>query len=293
LCSPISFSQAAFREATLRGMPELEAQAFAAMRALSRVNPLTPELIRKSYHDLGLEAWSERRAAKAILSLASRFRTRGNFGKLRAAVLSGITWYGEEFLREVERAGVLLADRAGGQGVVFTRFLVDLKDETEGIDEVAWQRLDRRLKAYVAYQELSHALTATAARASRFVAKPATLTGENGAGCNCHFRRPLADREGIDDLPAGLSMLAGMTRAAHAPLRPQMVHQLFFQCAPGLNEQTAVNRFVGHAQALVSGILDLQPTGNLLRRPVQHQFTRNELPQLQVDGQQAALGPQG
>ena len=33
--------------------------------------------------------------------------------------------------------------------------------------------------------------------------------------------------------------------------------------------------------------------GNLLRRPVQNQFTRNDVPQLQVDGKKAALGPQG
>ena len=72
----------------------------------------------------------------------------------------------------------------------------------------------------------------------------------------------------------GTVPLAGMTRAAHAPLRPQVVQQLFFQCSPGLNEQATVNRFVGHAQALVSGILVLQPPGNLLGRPVQDQSTR-------------------
>src|SRR5277367_5502227 len=84
-----------------------------------------------------------------------------------------------------------------------------------------------------------------------------------------------------------------MTRAAHAPLRPQMVQQLFFQYAPSLNEQATVNRFVGHAQALVVGILVLQPPGNLLGRPVQDQFTRNEVPQLAVDTQQTLLRPPG
>ena len=33
-----------------------------------------------------------------------------------------------------------------------------------------------------------------------------------------------------------------------------MLHQLFFQYSPRLNEQAAVNGFVGHAQALVIGI---------------------------------------
>src|SRR6202167_2976133 len=84
-----------------------------------------------------------------------------------------------------------------------------------------------------------------------------------------------------------------MARAAHAPLRPQVVQQLFFQCSPGLNEQATVNRFVGHAQALVVGILVLQPPGNLFGRPVQDQFTRNDVPQLALDAQQTLLRPQG
>ena len=42
-----------------------------------------------------------------------------------------------------------------------------------------------------------------------------------------------------------------------------------------------------------SGYCSLQPSGNLFRRPVQDQFTRNDLLQLPVNGQKAPLGPQG
>jgi hypothetical protein len=42
------------------------------------------------------------------------------------------------------------------------------------------------------------------------------------------FRRPLADRDGLDDLTARVSEDRRVLRAAHAPLRPQVVHQLFF-----------------------------------------------------------------
>src|SRR5580704_2088677 len=106
------------------------------------------------------------------------------------------------------------------------------------------------------------------------------------------FRRSFPDRDGIDDLPPGLSTDHGMSRAAHAPLRPQVVHQLFFQYSPRLNEQATVNRLVGHSHAPVVGILGLQPPGNLFRRPVQDQFTRNPVSQLAVHGQKAALGAQ-
>src|ERR1700747_622232 len=45
--------------------------------------------------------------------------------------------------------------------------------------------------------------------------------------------------------------------------------------------------------ALIIGILSFQPAGNLLRRPVQHQFTRNDVAELQVERKKAALRPQG
>src|SRR5271163_1173151 len=108
-----------------------------------------------------------------------------------------------------------------------------------------------------------------------------------------HFRRPLADRDGIDDLPARVFEDARVLRATDAALGSQVPQQLFLQHSAGLDEQATVNRFVGHAQALVRGILDLQPPGNLLGRPVQDQSTRNDVPQLAVLGKQTALRTQG
>src|SRR5215475_4265653 len=89
-----------------------------------------------------------------------------------------------------------------------------------------------------------------------------------------------------------MAMLAGMTRAPHVPLRAQLVHQLFFQYAPRLNEQAAVDGLVRHAHALVVGTASFQPSGNLLGRPVQHQFTRNDIAQLAVHGKQTTFRPQ-
>src|SRR3984885_15509363 len=72
-----------------------------------------------------------------------------------------------------------------------------------------------------------------------------------------------------------------------------MLNQLFFQHSTRLNEQAAINRFMRHAHALVLGILTLQPPGNLFRRPVQDEFTRNDLLQLHVQGKKTSLGTQG
>src|SRR5271169_171734 len=114
-----------------------------------------------------------------------------------------------------------------------------------------------------------------------------------GNGAVFDFRGSFPDGDGIYDLAARVFIDTRVLRAADAALGSQMPQQLFLQHSAGLDEQTAVNRFVGHAHALVRGILDLQPSGNLFRRPVQNQFTRNHLPQLHVDGQKATFGPQG
>jgi hypothetical protein len=53
----------------------------------------------------------------------------------------------------------------------------------------------------------------------------------------CPLRTYLQYRDGIDDLAPRLSAIVGVSRAAHAPLRPLVVHQLFFQYSSRLNEQ--------------------------------------------------------
>ena len=88
-------------------------------------------------------------------------------------------------------------------------------------------------------------------------------------------------------------MNAGMPRAADPPLGSQMPNQLLFQRSARLQEQGAINRFVRHALVLAVRIGPLQPSGNLLRRPILHQFTRNEGAELVVKGQATDLWPQG
>jgi hypothetical protein len=71
-----------------------------------------------------------------------------------------------------------------------------------------------------------------------------------------------------------------------------MIHQLLFQHAAGLDEETSIDRLVRQTQALVMGKLDLQPTGDLFRRPIERQFTRDDVAQLPVPREQARLGAQ-
>ena len=114
-----------------------------------------------------------------------------------------------------------------------------------------------------------------------------------GNGAIFDFRRSFTDGNGIDDPALRVPMNAGVARAPDPPLGAQVLNQLLFQRSARLNEQAAINRFVRHAQALVVGILLLQPAGNLLGRPVLDQFTRNDPSERGVSGQQARLGSQG
>src|ERR1700730_13479253 len=114
-----------------------------------------------------------------------------------------------------------------------------------------------------------------------------------GDGAILDLRRPFSNGNGIDDLTLVVSVIPRVPRAANSPLEPKMLNQLFFQHSTRLNEQAAVNGLVGHAHTLVLGILNLQPSGNLFWRPVQDQFTRNDLLQLHVNSQKAPLGSQG
>src|SRR5882672_4173340 len=114
-----------------------------------------------------------------------------------------------------------------------------------------------------------------------------------GNGAVLDFSRPFPDGDGIYDLAARVFKDTRVLRAAYAAFGSQVPHQLFLQHSAGLDEQAAVNRFVGHAHALVIGKLDLQPSRNLFRRPIQKQFTRNHLPQFHMKGKKAPLGPQG
>ena len=126
------------------------------------------------------------------------------------------------------------------------------------------------------------------ARPTQQIALPMT-----GNGPVFNLRRAFPDGDGIDDPALGVPVNAGVPRATDPPLGAQMPYQLLFQRPARLDEQAAINRFVGHAQALIIRIGLLQPSGNLLRRPVLHQFTRDYLLQLAVGGQHARFGPQG
>ena len=85
---------------------------------------------------------------------------------------------------------------------------------------------------------------------------------------------PLADGDHIEDMPLSTLRIVALG-AAHQPRSAQMCCQLFLQHATGLDEEAAIDRFVRYLHVLVGWELLLQPTGDLLRRPLQPELLRH------------------
>ena len=98
------------------------------------------------------------------------------------------------------------------------------------------------------------------------------LTVPHGAILN--LGRPLANGNHIEDMP--LSTLGVVALGAtHPPRSAQLRHQLLLQHAAGLDEETAIDRFVRYLHVVVGCELLLQPAGDLLWRPLQRELLRH------------------
>jgi len=66
--------------------------------------------------------------------------------------------------------------------------------------------------------------------------------------------------------------------------------QLFLEGPAGLNKQGSVNRLVRDMKLWILRVLRLQPSRDLLRRPLEPQFARYDQTQLAIRRQSALLG---
>jgi hypothetical protein len=91
-----------------------------------------------------------------------------------------------------------------------------------------------------------------------------------------YLGRPLSDGYRVNDLSTRLSPCGGVFASAHQSSGPQTRDQLFPQDAASLNEQTFVDRLVRYPHWWIISVFDLQPAGDLLRRPIFAQFPRHD-----------------
>ena len=83
----------------------------------------------------------------------------------------------------------------------------------------------------------------------------------------------LADGDHIEYVSLSILGLAAFG-VAHLPPCTQLCRQLLLQHAARLNKETAIDRFVRYPHISVGREMLLQPTGDLLWRPLQHELLR-------------------
>src|SRR5882672_10807465 len=83
-----------------------------------------------------------------------------------------------------------------------------------------------------------------------------------------------ADRDHIEYVPLSILGLAAFG-VTHLPPCTQLCRQLLLQHAARLNKETAIDRFVRYPHVSVGRELLLQPTGDLLWRPLQRKLLRH------------------
>ena len=88
---------------------------------------------------------------------------------------------------------------------------------------------------------------------------------------------PVLNRDGIRDFPKSLVLQTRRLRSANGSIGSETGLQLIFQDASGLNIQSAIDGFVGHAFLLARRVLALQPHGDLLGRPLPVELCRDNL----------------
>jgi hypothetical protein len=126
---------------------------------LAQEPKLSPSKIReKLYSDLAEKA-HHAAFRKELLKKATLYRSRSQFGKLRASLLTGTSLLGLTFLREVEREKLLLSD--GMPPVKYGRFLTDLGEELVGALDESFQKMYQRICTYQAYHNLARTVEHT------------------------------------------------------------------------------------------------------------------------------------
>src|SRR5947209_8106915 len=108
-------------------MVKIEKRVQSLISDLTAKRSLTPEFIQAEFQRNEFHKVSEKQLMKATLKVVGTFRTRGQMGRFRAAILAGTTILGVAFSTAIERSGALLSDNMPPEK--FRNFLVSLQVE--------------------------------------------------------------------------------------------------------------------------------------------------------------------
>lgn len=120
---------------------------------LAPQSPLNVMVVEEKLQNIDLSEWTEKQLLKGSVGITRKYRLRGQFGRLRAAVLVGTTICGAAFITQVERAQVLLDEDVWSKK--FTSFLESLRSEVSNSTSNDWLLLSRRLDSYISFRQLA------------------------------------------------------------------------------------------------------------------------------------------
>lgn len=109
---------------------------------LAPQSPLSVVAVKEDLQGVDLSEWTEKQLLKGSLSITIKYRLRGQYGRLRAAILIGITVCGSNLLTQIERAQVFLDEDISSKK--FTQFLKSLRAEASRSDNDDWLFLSQR-----------------------------------------------------------------------------------------------------------------------------------------------------
>jgi len=147
-------------------------QVKVAVSHILAAGSFSRDVIQSCAQSAGLGPVNRKRLSKTLLSVGKECRDGGRLGRMGATVLLGSVLLGDDFLKPVERAKLLLSDVEGLQKSA--KFLGDY-DRKLAAEGQEWAVLRARLETYKAYSDLLEATADRFAWLKREVGKPLRL----------------------------------------------------------------------------------------------------------------------
>jgi hypothetical protein len=111
----------------------------SAVDSIVGLQSISAETVTSCLQKSGLNTEPSKALRKNLLSFGKDCRANGRYGRLKATILIGVSVFGNEFLKHMERAKFLLAEVATARE--FHSFLKGFHSSLTSVANPNWQRL--------------------------------------------------------------------------------------------------------------------------------------------------------
>lgn len=149
---------------------------------------LTARLVRNQLPNDLVPEIGTKRFYKTLISLAHKYRTRGQVGRLRACIVAGTVFVGKKFLAAIEREGLLLPSES--YGTKFKRFLKHFLSELDDAEQGDLDVLRARLETYSTLHDFYDAVAPSVSKGEKILhQRPRFVVKAAIALTHLHFLR--------------------------------------------------------------------------------------------------------